>query len=246
LIVGFLRNTDALAHVDVYIDDFIALAQRATAQQTARSLFHALDTIFADTDDTARRPVVSTSKLDKGDAAWSHTKRILGWDIDAEHMTLLLPTHRHERLHHLLSHFLLLKCTSRRQWQRLLGELRSMAPALHSTKYLFSVLQHVLVDQASGRVRLNASSSKPYMIGFTLLMNWQHTQFLSSIWSQPPRHSLAPLMPLAMAWEGAGSTPLNILQCLQHFGARLSLNPFRTPLLRQPIPMGPFPTVTWN
>ncbi len=30
-----------------------------------------------------------------------------------------------------------------------------MAPALHSTKYLLSILQHVLIDQRSPRLRLN-------------------------------------------------------------------------------------------
>jgi hypothetical protein len=55
----------------------------------------------------------------------------------------------------LLDTFSALRRTSRRQWQQLLGELRSMAPALHSTRYLFLILQHVLVDQRYKRVRLN-------------------------------------------------------------------------------------------
>jgi hypothetical protein len=144
-----------LSYVDVYIDDFIAAAQWPTATATSRALFHAIDSIFVDHPESVRRQVVSSSKLAKGDAAWSHQQRILGWDVNTTTMTLHLPPHRADRLLQLLKAFLDRKRTSRQRWHRLLGELRSMAAALHSTQYLFSILQHVLVDQQATRIRIN-------------------------------------------------------------------------------------------
>jgi hypothetical protein len=147
--------TTPLSYVDVYIDDFIAAAQRPTATATSRALFHAIDSIFVDHPDSVWRQVVSTSKIAKGDAAWSHQQRILGWDVNTTTMTLHLPPHRTDRLLQLLTAFLARKRTSRRRWHHLLGELCSMAAALHSTQYLFSILQHVLVDQQGSRLRIN-------------------------------------------------------------------------------------------
>jgi hypothetical protein len=50
-----------LQYVNVYIDDFIAAAQRPTITRTARALFHALDNVFSDTPDSPHRLVVSKS-----------------------------------------------------------------------------------------------------------------------------------------------------------------------------------------
>jgi hypothetical protein len=144
-----------LAYADVYIDDFLAAAQPPCALQVHRALFHAIDSIFYNHPASPRRQVISSSKLAKGDASWHHQQRILGWDVNTLDMTLQLPAHRLSRLQDMLSRLVSQCRTSRRKWHRLLGELRSMAPALHSTCYLFSILQHVLVDQQSTRLRLN-------------------------------------------------------------------------------------------
>jgi hypothetical protein len=144
-----------LQYVDVYIDDFIALAQLPTAHNTMRTLLHTIHNVFHDVPDSGRRPVISLKKLAKGDAAWSCQKQVLGWNIDTENMTLALPTHRQERLAQLLHHTMAHSRISRRKWHRLLGELRSMAAALHSAKHMFSILQHVLTDQRGRRLRLN-------------------------------------------------------------------------------------------
>ncbi len=147
--------SEPLAYIDVYIDDFIGAAQHPATTRVSRALLHAVDTVFCDPPMSTRRQVVSASKLLKGDAAWSHQKRILGWDVNTSTMTLHLPPHRLTRLTDILTAFLTQQRTSRRRWHRLLGELRSMAMALHSTKYLFSILQHVLVDQHGPRIRIN-------------------------------------------------------------------------------------------
>jgi hypothetical protein len=145
-----------LTYVDVYLDDFMIIAQRPQHTSLMNHLLHSIDTIFLDSPHTPRRQLISQSKLDKGDATWSTTKRILGWDVDSSTMTLRLPTHRLERLQDLLMGILPKTCVSRTKWCQMLGELRSMAAALKGARYLFSILQHALVDQNGPRIRVNA------------------------------------------------------------------------------------------
>jgi hypothetical protein len=71
-------------------------------------------------------------------------------------MELSLLKHRQDRLSELLSYFSSKRYVSTRKWRQLLGELRSMALAIHSAKYLFSVLQHGLLPTDRRRVRLSS------------------------------------------------------------------------------------------
>jgi hypothetical protein len=144
-----------LAHVDVYIDDFLLANQRGTIDTTLRAALHAISTVFRDDPSSPRRAVVSASKLAKGDATWVTTKQVLGWDINTEELTIHLPEHRLKRLDTLLSPLRYQTRVSRRKWQVLLGELRSMVPAIHSSKYYFSILQHAMSDQQSPRIRIS-------------------------------------------------------------------------------------------
>ena len=59
-------------------------------------------------------------------------------------MTIQLPPHRAERISQLIQSYLSKTFTTRKRWQQLLGELRSMTLAFHSSKHLFSSLQHAL------------------------------------------------------------------------------------------------------
>ena len=144
-----------LAHVDVYIDDFLLANQRGTIDTTLRAALHAISTVFRDDPSSPRRAVVSASKLAKGDATWVTTKQVLGWDINTEELTIHLPEHRLKRLDTLLSPLRYQTRVSRRKWQVLLGELRSMVPVIHSSKYYFSILQHAMSDQQSPRIRIS-------------------------------------------------------------------------------------------
>jgi hypothetical protein len=148
-----------LSNVDVYIDDFIGLAHATQSQSTLRCLLHNLDSVFRRArhpfDKLTRKQIVSASKLDTGDGAWSTQKIILGWAIDTATKTLALPLSKAECLRDILASFLTKKRTSQKQWQRLLGELRHMATAIPGAKYLFSILQNTLVDQPkSTRLRI--------------------------------------------------------------------------------------------
>jgi len=88
--------TMSLQYTDVYIDDFMLVAQQPTHQPLMHSLLHHLHSIFADTNDSPRRLIVSQSKVTKDDATLSIHKRLLGWDIDTHHLTIHLPPHRAE------------------------------------------------------------------------------------------------------------------------------------------------------
>jgi hypothetical protein len=135
-----------LAYGDVYVDYFILAAQtQRHKQRVMRAALHAIDQVLRPRDATdrpSRREPVSIKKLMQGDACWSTSKTILGWDLDTVEGTLTLPLHRIERLYALLDAF---PPTRRRapiaEWYQLLGELRSMSTALPGTRGLFSTLQ---------------------------------------------------------------------------------------------------------
>jgi hypothetical protein len=137
-----------VATVDVYMDDFLGIAQDHTKVLTQRAILHSIDTIFRThphPDNPAhRKDTVSRTKLQQGDGTWATSKVMLGWLLDTSDKTLRLPQHKADRLVHLVEEFLPLKRTSRQRWQQLLGELRHIATAIPGAKYLFSILQHVL------------------------------------------------------------------------------------------------------
>ena len=144
-----------LTTADVFMDDFLLATQqpRALRPSVRRTLFECIDAVLrplSPTDNPARKEPNSVKKLLQGDAAWSTRKVILGWLVDTIQRTIALPPHRVLRLHTLLASFPShQRRTSRRKWQCLLGELRSMALALPGGRGLFSQLQSVLTYSAS-------------------------------------------------------------------------------------------------
>jgi hypothetical protein len=175
-----------LSYTDVYLDDFMLITQSPTHLQDLNRLLHHVHSIFRDPTNSDRRQIISQSKVLKGDATLQTKKRLLGWDIDSENLTIQLPPHRQDRLQELLRTFLQKKVTTRKQWQRLLGELRSMTLALHSSNLLFSLLQHLLKGHRR-RMRI------PKLAKLALL-DWQH--MLSTLAEHPmPITSLVPHAP---------------------------------------------------
>ena len=134
-----------VATVDVYMDDFIALGQGPPRRLRTlrRHLLHAIDAVLAPlrADDPFGTEPISVKKLRKGDASWQTTKTVLGWVVDTIQQTVTLPPHRAERLLHLFDVLRDRKRVSVTQWQRFLGELRSMVLAIPGGRGLFSTLQ---------------------------------------------------------------------------------------------------------
>ena len=150
-----------VAAVDVFVDDFLAISQPATATTTRRTLMHSIDTVLrplSPSDPVHRTEPISLSKLAKGDAAWSTRKQMLGWILDSVDMTLTLPPRRLQRLAALLGD---IPPSQRRlslpKWHKLLGELRSMSLALPGSRGLFSHLQQAIHSRRGNRLRLTTA-----------------------------------------------------------------------------------------
>jgi hypothetical protein len=153
--------------VDVFMDDFISATQLPLFQRQAarRTLFECIDAVLRPLeplDNPKRKEPNSVKKLLKGDATWTTKKVILGWLVDTLHRTIELPPHRMDRLSILLGSIPThQRRTSRRKWQCLLGELRSMILAIPGGRGLFSQLQSVLTYNANAKPsdRLTLSTS---------------------------------------------------------------------------------------
>jgi hypothetical protein len=144
-----------MTYTDVYMDDFLMATQLKNRKAVRSMLFECIDAVLrplAPTDNPSRKEPISTKKLQKGDASWSTKKSILGWLVETTKRTVELPPHRMERLLEILAsvppHQ---RRTSRRKWQQLLGELRSMVLAIPGGRGLFSQLQSVLLHSPNAK-----------------------------------------------------------------------------------------------
>ena len=98
-----LPKAKLLAYVDVFVDDFLGLAQRPMHRRhhVRRTLFHALDKVFRPLnrkDTKQHKEVLSIKKIEAGDYSWSTCQTMPGWIVDSVNMTISLPPHRVARL----------------------------------------------------------------------------------------------------------------------------------------------------
>jgi hypothetical protein len=194
------RPAPPTQEIDVYVDDFIAIAQGSPPQLNAvrNTLLHSIDAVFRPNDegDDVRAEPVSLKKLDKGDASWKTRHTILGWDIDTERKTIALPPHRIARLHEILDS---IPAHQRRigvsKWHQVLGELRSMSIALPGSRGLFSHLQAALSKKRGCRVPLTTEVHQA-LADFRWIVN--------HIAERPTRIAeLVPLLPSALGYHDA-------------------------------------------
>jgi hypothetical protein len=152
--------TSPLAYVDLYMDDFLGLAQGhpKRRQRVRDTILHAIDAVFRPNDNqdhgTARREPISISKLNKGDALWTTRKIMLGWVIDTVAETIELTERRANRLHSLLADLIQSRRVSVKKWQQSLGELRSMVLAIPGGRGLFSTLYTALGTPSAAKNRI--------------------------------------------------------------------------------------------
>jgi hypothetical protein len=157
------RYNTPIANTDVYIDDIIGLYQPDSmpAKQFIRHIFHNIDRVFRPLDQkdpATRTEPISTKKLLKGDGDLTTRKIILGWVLDTSQYTIELTERRLNRLLELLQDLpRSRKRISTKTWQKVLGELRSMAPAIAGSRGLFGPLQKVLRTN-SKRVHLTTDA----------------------------------------------------------------------------------------
>jgi hypothetical protein len=192
---------DPIAEVDVYVDDFIAVAQGSPErlQMVRSTLLHSIDKVFRPNDefdaDTRAEPV-SLKKLHKGDGSWNTVHTIWGWEVDTRAKTIALPLHRQARLREILDSI------SPRQtrigvtkWHQILGELRSMSIALPGSRGLFSFLQEALRHKKGTRITITSQ------IHQTLAdFRW----IVDNLCERPTRIAeLVPLLPSGLGYHDA-------------------------------------------
>ena len=148
-----------LQYVDIFVDDFVSLAQDPNLQRVRRTLLHTVDDVFRPLtkgDSIFRQEPVSLKKLRKGDCSWDTVKLVLGWVIDTINFTIHLPPHRVTRLWEILDGIpKSQRRTSMKKWHKVLGELRSMSLALPGARNMFGRLQNAISVTSKTRVDLN-------------------------------------------------------------------------------------------
>jgi hypothetical protein len=196
-----------LAHTDVYMDDFMVIAQSPNHLPLLNTLLHTIYDVLQEPTSTNRRPIVSASKMAKGDATFSTTKRLLGWDINTATMTITLPEHRMQGIQQQLQHILRRKRVSRRLYQKLLGTLRSSAPSLYGANNPFSSLQYAVTETRHNRIRITPLTRAILRDWITLVDTAAHHAVpIHTVVPHPPPKLSVPQMPLKRAWEAAGYT----------------------------------------
>jgi hypothetical protein len=91
------QASDFVKLLEVYVDDFIQLAQtenRAQLEHLSRAILHAIHSVFpppAVTGHNGEDPI-ALKKLKEGDGLWSVRKEILGWVFDGAKRCIELPT----------------------------------------------------------------------------------------------------------------------------------------------------------
>jgi len=101
--------------------------------------------------------VPSKKKLQKGDSYPVTCKVILGWVVNSLEQTLELPPHQKQRLTDIFEYLRGRSRVGLTQWQKILGELRSMAIGIPGSRGLFSLLQNEIKFSDQGRIRLTAA-----------------------------------------------------------------------------------------
>jgi hypothetical protein len=155
------HNNRPLSLTDVFVDDKIQVAQGSSARlnRIRHVLLHCNDMVFRPNDKhdegTPRKEPMSLSKFAKGDACWSTLKVTLGWLLDTLQKNVEFPSHRKERLLHILRSTSKKRQMGTRAVHRLLGELRSMVLGIPGGQGLFSQLQLALTQKDGHRVRIH-------------------------------------------------------------------------------------------
>ena len=111
-----LLHEGPVAHVDIYMDDFISLAQgsQELCQDTRRCIMHAINQVFAQPNERTlnRKEAVLEKKMNKGDGSWNQQKEILGWILDTHKGTMELTDHKKEQVTKIFGELRGMKCIS--------------------------------------------------------------------------------------------------------------------------------------
>jgi len=189
--------------LEVYVNDFLGLAQASSAHQLlqfSRAVLHGIHHIFPPatiTNKSTDEPI-AIKKLLKGDGRWDTTKKILGWTVDGNLQCISLPSDKHERLSIDLTKFLCQWVISIRQLQKLLGRHMHAAVGIPNGKGLLSPMVAVVAKNAKNKNKCIKISSELYQT----VRDWQ-SLLLQTKARLTPCQDLIPAPPNFIGYCGA-------------------------------------------
>ena len=124
------QTSDKFTHLlEVYIDNFIQLAQTTNQEQLrhlARAVLQGIHLVFPPPVVTGHdgEDPVSMKKLLQGDGLWTVWKEILGWVFDGAHCCIELPADKVSKLTAEIHQIMRKPAVTRKQFEQLRGRLQ--------------------------------------------------------------------------------------------------------------------------
>ncbi|KAL7533742.1 hypothetical protein ACHAWF_007944 [Thalassiosira exigua] len=144
-----------LQMVEVYVDDFIQLAQTSDPEallHCSRALLHAIHSVFPPPDITGHNgeEPISLKKLKEGEGLWELRKEILGWMFDGATRCIELAAKKQEAILKELRAILRIKNGVQfNRVQKIVGKLRHAAIGIPGGKGLFGPINRLLAIEPS-------------------------------------------------------------------------------------------------
>jgi len=137
--------------MEVYVDDFIQLAQTTDPTKLlhlSRAILHAIHSVFPPPGITGHdgEDPVSLKKLKQGKGLWEARKEILGWVFDGARRCIELPEDKVNKITAKIKHITQSKSVSSKQLEKLQGKLRHACIGLPAGKGLMGPIDAALHD----------------------------------------------------------------------------------------------------
>jgi hypothetical protein len=154
----------AFSHLlEVYIDDFCALAQTTDERllrHLSSSILTSIHEVFPPPHATGQHPdddPISLKKLNQGDGVWATRKELLGWVFDGVTRCIELPETRATKLNSELHRMGRRNTAPRKDLEKLRGKLRHAAIAIPGGRGLLSPLDHALRNESLKWIPIKAN-----------------------------------------------------------------------------------------
>jgi len=137
--------------MEVYVDDFIQLAQTTDPTKLlhlSRAVLHAIHLVFPPLGITGHdgEDPVSLKKLKQGEGLWEAWKEILGWVFDGARWCIELPEDKVNKITAEIKHITWSKSVSSKQLEKPQGKLRHACIGLPAGKGLMGPIDAALRD----------------------------------------------------------------------------------------------------
>ena len=131
---------------ECFVDDFMAMTNNIDPKnltRTSRVMLHAIHNIFPPPEVTGHQgeDSISQSKIANGDGQWNYIKEILGWIINGEDYTIVLPKKKLDKITKEIDKARRRKKIPLKQMQELAGKLQHASFAMPGGWGLFSPIQ---------------------------------------------------------------------------------------------------------